>query len=343
MVDANMVRVLEALKLRVEPEEFVAQDAPDREPHRDPSGELAAVLGRVKAPTAEASTQLFRRKTLDLRGAMEDRLRGVDRNALYLLDTLSRKSETELRNTGVNFVTAAGQASVSLPGIHIDVRLKNSPRQHARTNVPSRRSENLFSTRRAQLICCLLTWPDLLRLSHRDIAQVSGISIGMVPETLALLRLAGFADRSGGTDRLRSTEALIDLWTAAYPTGLLKKLTIAEYAGDIPPRAKLDVLLPDAVVVGETALSDIRNPQTLTVFVDDWNIRTAIQREWRKSEKPNIAVRKKFWADARGAYPKTTHLAPPLLMYAELNATGDPRLIDSAEAIRRENPQLRAD
>lgn len=339
MSGQQFAHVLSDLRLSLEPDDIALDEMLDAgDASWRANGTSQIVDGRISTPTSEARVQLVRRAFLNAQAAALDRAHGVGTDAIYLLDELTVRSAHELRSMSINYVTADGRALVSLPGIHVDVRGRPRPGSPAKRNPTS--GANLFSTRRAQMILCLVTWPHLLYASQREIAHIAGVSVGMVPTTLATLRRADFLDDGTERKRLINAGSLIDGWVAAYPTGLREKLGIAQYEGTLPSREKIDTTFPDAVVGGEFALSTIRNPQSLLLYTERWNVRGAIEQQWRKSDQPNVMIRRKFWCDAsvHAESPSTT--APPLLVYADLLATGDPRLVEAAKELRHENPRL---
>jgi hypothetical protein len=337
----HLTQVLSDLRLSIEPLDIALQEQPRAgEASQRMLSTPVIVDGHIATPTTEGRAQLIRREFLNAQAAAEDRAHGVGPGALYLLDELTPRAELEIRRMSINYVTADGRALVSMPGIYIDVRKRLSPRSTAK---PTRTSGgNLFSTRRSQMILCLVTWPHLTRASHREIARIAGISVGMVPTTLATLRRAGFLDDGREGKRIVNADSLIEAWVAAYPTGLREKLNLAEYEGELPSRATIHTAFPDGVVGGEFAVSTIRNPEQLLLYTEHWDVRGAIKLQWRKSIQPNVAIRSKFWRDPGSLGGSHSACAPPLLVYADLLAAGDPRLVEAAQELRHENPRLHA-
>ena len=139
---------------------------------------------------------------------------------------VSARSADTFRRAGVQYLDTAGNAWVHFGDVLIDVR--GRPRPERTTGRP-RRSGNLFSTGRAQVIFALLTWPHLWDAPQRDLARAAGVSLGQAHNTLALLADAGYA--SAQRDAARTD--LLELWAAAFPTGLAQRLTLATYRGDI--------------------------------------------------------------------------------------------------------------
>jgi len=192
-----------------------------------------------------------------------------------------------LRRLGVQYLDTAGNAWVHFGDVLIDVRGRPRPQRTAR---PARVSGNLFSTSRAQVVFALLAWPRLWDAPQRDVARVAGVSLGQAHNTLALLTDAGY---QGPQARPGQTE-LLELWAAAFPTGLAERLTLATYRGDI---GKVEAAGHDqeTFLSGERAASDLLRPTTLTLYVRELDPRLPIVNRWRSDGEPNIVARRKFW------------------------------------------------
>jgi hypothetical protein len=237
------------------------------------------------------------------------------------------KSRDAFRRSGVQYLDAAGNAWIEFGDVFIDVRGRPRPDGAApRTRVAA----NLFSTGRAQVVFALLAWPHLWEASQRDISKAAGVSVGQVNDTLKLLRDAGY-----GPDGARPGHAhLLDLWAAAFPTGLAHRLTLATYRGEIG-RAKVDAD-GQVFISGEAAATDLLRPTSLTIYVADLDPRLPVVNRWRSDGEPNIVVRRKFW-NAPGVpdtAPADAEAAPWPLVYADLLASDDPRARSAAKEWR---------
>ena len=206
-------------------------------------------------------------------------------------------------------------------GVLLDVR--GRPRSDDLAMPAPKPAGNLFSTARAQVALALLAWPSLWEATWRDLAHASGVSLGQAHNALALLTEAGY---SRDPARAGKTE-LLDLWAAAFPTGLATKLTLARYRGQIGPVG--DVHSEDPVFVsGESAADDLLRPASLTLYVQELDPRLPVVNKWRSDGPANIVVRRKFWqvphesdGGLAGVRP-----APWPLVYADLVTSDDPQV-----------------
>jgi hypothetical protein len=240
-----------------------------------------------------------------------------------------RSAET-FHRAGVQYLDAAGNAWIEFGDVLIHVRGQGPTKS---VDQPARApSGNLFSTGRAQVILALLAWPQLWKAPQRDLARAAGVSLGQAHNTLTMLTESGY-----GPDRARPGKAeLLDLWSAAFPSGLAQKLRLATYRGDID--VVKTVHAGDRVFVsGEGAAHDLLRPATLTLYVEDPDPRLPVVNRWRSDGAPNIVVRRKFWqvSDVSEAALVGVHPAPWPLVYADLLASDDPRARGAAGEWRK--------
>lgn len=242
----------------------------------------------------------------------------ADLPVLVLTTYAAPRTIDMFRRVGVQYLDAAGNAWIAFGDVLVDVRGRPRP-DHA---IPKRAASNLFSSGRAQVVCALLAWPHLWFASRRDVARAAGVSTGQAHNALALLAEAGYDSVEVGP---RQT-SLLDLWAAAFPTGLAQSLTLASFHGGID---EIKVAKPGdiAFVSGEVAVNDVLRPATLTLYVDELDPRLPVVNRWRADGKPNIVVRRAFWhAPDENELADGLNIAPWPLVYADLLSGDDPRV-----------------
>jgi hypothetical protein len=158
---------------------------------------------------------------------------------------------------------------------------------------------------------------------------------------MALLDERGYLRRD--ERGLRRGDQLLDDWVASYPLGLARTLRINDFAGD--PHTAASVLGPGAEISGESAVPSLLKPETFTAYLGEFDSRIAIKSRWRTDRPPNIHIRRKFWTSPGGwleTSAEEARAAPPVLVYADLVATRDSRLVQAAEEYRRSDARLRS-
>ncbi|WP_446225817.1 type IV toxin-antitoxin system AbiEi family antitoxin [Nocardia sp. IBHARD005] len=232
----------------------------------------------------------------------------------------------------IDYIDYAGNVRLDFGPVLIDVRRRSGP-----TTVSSHRAAeaNLFSGRRMQVLFVLLTWPNSAQMPVRRIAEAAGTSVGITQSTLEIMKDSDYLiGRS-----LHRRDELIDLWAAAFRGALLPKIRNLSFRGNIDrwsaPAGHL--------VSGESSVEIIRHPQTLTIYAENFDLTEALHNRWQKSDDPNIEIRQKFWeapvwatpSDGRSIFVRSA--APPLLVYADLLASKEPRQSEVARSLRKDH------
>ncbi|GAB2724809.1 hypothetical protein GCM10027089_55770 [Nocardia thraciensis] len=183
------------------------------------------------------------------------------------------------------------------------------------------------------MLFALLAWPDSAGKPVRQIATAAGTSVGITQSTLEIMQETGFLI-SGSLQR---RDELLDLWAAAFRGSLLPKLEYGSFSGSIegssPPSGYL--------ISGESAVALIRSPRTLTLYIEHFDLAEAVRSGWQKSGAPEHRYRRKFWNEPDWAAPTDhqsvfgTSTAPPLMIYADLLASNEPRHAEVARMLRK--------
>jgi hypothetical protein len=261
---------------------------------------------------------------------------------LIISDRIARRTATAFRDTGIQFVDTLGNAFITFGTVLVEVQGRTEPisqdpegsHRAARPQQPT----NIFSPRRSQVILVLLTWPELSTARVREIADTAGVSVGQAHDAMTQLERAGFL--LPDSRRVERAGELLDYWTAAYPTGLGRRLEIARYHGDpskpiVRPRAEQPIYVSSESAEG----TDIARPTTITLYLDVLDPKLPIVNRWSSSpdRAPNVFVRHKFWVSPHAQEEESSTKArnvPWPLVYADLLTTGDARLGEVARAWR---------
>lgn len=302
----------------------------DRDSHFDLVAVLSHGSARIQVAlelTANPSFNALARIVRVLRGSHDTSAAPL---LMVIAPHIAERTGAAYRDRGVLYADAAGNAFIAFDGVRVDVR----GRKRVASSIPDDPAESpgyLYSPKRAQIVFAAITWPGIEHGPARELARRAGTSVGLVSSTLRMLEtersmLERVTMQDGG-------EALIDQWVRAYPSGLGARLGIREFAGDIE---SVD-LPPDGSLSGEWAVRDLVKPTTMTIYVDGFDTRTAIVNRWRSDGQSNIFIRRRFWDT-----DELSGLVPPLLVYADLVASGDPRQLEVAATYRKLNDGLHA-
>ncbi|MET3207014.1 type IV toxin-antitoxin system AbiEi family antitoxin [Arthrobacter sp. UYEF13] len=260
---------------------------------------------------------------------------------------IDEKQARGYRAQNLNFVDEAGNAFIAFGNVYVDVRgrrvsRRTPERKDAGAGV-SASGVNLFSARRSRLLFVLLTWPYVPRLTIREISTLSGVSVGLAQETLKLLQREEYLSVGPGPQLLRQRE-LFEQWVMTYPHQLAPRLSLEAFRSSEP--GLHGPLAPGMEVSGESALPELLNPSSLTVYVEEFTPRMAVVNKWRRDEHPNVFVRHKFWTDPSSLDIEAPTMAgnlptvPSTLVYADLLASGEPRQRDAALILKEHDERL---
>lgn len=179
-----------------------------------------------------------------------------------------------------------------------------------------------------------------LNRPYRETALMTGVALGNIGKIVEGLKEAGFILQM--TDRtcvLKNKKGLLDRWIAGYRETLKPNLHIGNFKlpPDINTATLQDRIGRDAknALGGEPAaeiMTGYLRPEIYTFYTE--LTKPELIQGARLIPDPNgkLQVFKKFW---KTDYPVTmgAYIAHPLLIYADLVITDDPRCIETAQII----------
>lgn len=233
---------------------------------------------------------------------------------------------------GLQFLDTAGNAYLRGPGLFVHIRGERPPRD---TTAP----RGAGTATALRVIFALLCKPVLLNAPYRDIVAAAHVALGTIGWVLFDLERRGHVVGGGrrkGNRRFVDANRLIDEWTINYPLKLRPKLILQRLrATNNAWWRTADLKKHGAVWGGEVAADQLtgnREPGAFTVYLPDNPGKFVIDNRLRADADGDIELLRKFWYFE----PETTNtpnLAPPLLVYADLMATPDPRNHDTAKQV----------
>ncbi|MDN6200748.1 MAG: hypothetical protein L0I99_00905 [Micrococcaceae bacterium] len=250
------------------------------------------------------------------------------RDVTVLAEYMNERSASAFRNLGIQYLDASGNAYFDFPGVHLDIRGRQPSESSFSPRTDAVAPINLLSPRRAQVVFALLCWPTLIQQPVRRIARAAGVSTGTAQATIKELENSGYVVGSA----LTHGDELLDMWLAAYSTGLGTKLSLAQLEGEISNFGTSpgdDELL----LGGESAVTRWIKPTTLVLYTPKFDPTVAIRHRWKAGRSPNIYIRRAFWENPTDLAPRQT---PLLLTYADLLASREPRQREVARLLEQD-------
>jgi hypothetical protein len=135
--------------------------------------------------------------------------------------------------------------------------------------------------------------------------------------------------------RLIQKENLLQRWVTAYPEQLRPKLTLGRFRGEYGwwQQKTLDPF--KAQWGGEVAaakLTQYLQPQIITIYATPQELdQLLIKNRLKRDQTGDVEILKRFWKPAE--IWKYEDLVHPILIYADLLATGNERNIETAKMI----------
>jgi hypothetical protein len=259
---------------------------------------------------------------------------------LLVADYIAPDLAEALHAQGRAFLDTAGNAYLQQPGVLLWVTGRKPVRKAAALQLG-----RAFQPTGLQVLFALLCHPEWVNLPYRELAARAGVAHGTVGWAMGDLMEQGFVTElkgKRGTRRLYQGERLLALWADAYARQLRPRTLLGRY--HVPtlegwqdwPLAK-----HAAQWGGEPAaalLPRYLKPGELTLYADKLPGLLAAKYTFVKEPAPGhaavVEVRRRFWHVPEDG---TEPCVPPVLVYADLLATGDARCIETAKRLYEEH------
>lgn len=261
---------------------------------------------------------------------LKERLREDMREWLLITRCVTVGQANELREMHLAFLDTAGNAF--LEGEELYVFIKGLKAEGRETT----RKADLFRPAELKVLFAFLCQRGLEAKTHEEIRQMTGVGLGTINRLIRALETAGYIIKlKGRARRLVRRKELLDQWAIAYPQRLRPKQMIGRFIGHPGTRwADVDPAAFDAQWGGEIAakyLTQYLKPQTATLYVTRQANDLIVKQKLRRDPRGDIEILKRFWNFPN--LKERDKIVPPLLVYADLMATGDERNIETARMI----------
>lgn len=275
-------------------------------------------------------------------GALVYQTKRLPGNGLLVADYINRKMAVRLKDRGVQFIDTAGNAYINCPPIYVNIRGNDPQTTLTTTNhiikyaIEDTATGRAFTLTGLKVVYALLCDHELVTAPLRQVAENADVALGTVGWVFNDLKAARLLIARGKNKKLIDYRKLLTRWAEAYPIKLRPKLNIGTFTHDDPywwKNIKLKEL--DAYWGGEVAAAKLTNylkPATATLYLrGDLNhlVKQARLRKAKEGDNIRVEVFRPFWPEADN-YTETVH---PLIVYADLLVTADPRNLETAEEI----------
>lgn len=249
------------------------------------------------------------------------------------------------RQFGVGCADADGNVYIRSGTSAVDIQGRPATASRPLTTAAVK-GTRLTSRSGLQILFVLLSMPEVRDVSFREIAAASDTSLGSVAAVFQELERRGYLNAGASGRSLHRTRELLDTWVDGYRLRLFARLRLGTFATDVTDwwRTSGEVVRAAGGQWGsETALwarGDNLRPARGVVYVDEVPSALVAGLRLRRDDQmmATAELRRRFWHVPVLSRDATV---PTPLVYADLLADGDPRLVEAAANLRRTDADLR--
>lgn len=274
----------------------------------------------------------------DVNRAIVGQIKLKNKNLQYLnlivTHYVAKEMADKLKDMEVQFIDTAGNAYLNQFPLYVFIK-GNKLKEKYITLRPKR----ILKPTGLRILYNLLINPELINKNYREIAKATEVALGTIGWFMRDLRELGFLIELGNQKRklVNDKKVLMD-WCLNYPEKLKPKIHLGNYEFINKDAKWTDFKINNALWGGEPAAAKLTNylrPEILTLYVtkEDMN-KVIIDNRLNKTAKGKIRVYDKFWI---GAQENNIDTVNPILIYADLLATGNDRNIETANMIYEQN------
>ena len=257
---------------------------------------------------------------------------------LLVAQRITAELADKCRELDLQFIDAAGNAYLRQHGLFVMVKGQRQVAEEI--EIADQQGKRAGTATNLRVFFALLCKPELANAPYREIKQVAGVALGAIGWIFYDLNARGYLTGDKGKRVLLERQRLAQEWITNYPIKLRHKLNSKKFRA---PTADwwqdLDVTQYGAQWGAEAAaakLTGYLRPQTFTLYFHKGNgqknlTRMVAENKLRADPQGDIEILDAFWDFTEDKLlPETV---PPLLVYADLLATLDPRNLEAAKII----------
>lgn len=278
----------------------------------------------------ESKSEIYPQNVIDIESQL--RSNSNNKHLMVIANYITPKAKQALKERSLNYIDGAGNIYLKLPNLLLQIEGNKNP------STATRHRNRAFTKSGGAVVFQFLMDPELVNAPQRTIAQYANVSLGTIPKVLEGLRNEGFLVQIDEKNRqLINYEKLLDKWEKTLNDKILPTQFIQNY---MPINASPQELLKKGTIGadtqwgGEAAASLLTKyliPEQFTLFTSN-KTELITKHKLVPFQEGRIKVYHKFWShsDCQNAH------VHPVLIYAQLIASGDSRNLETAEIIKNE-------
>ena len=240
-----------------------------------------------------------------------------------------------LKDLGICFIDTAGNAFINRSPLYIFIR--GNKATEIKQAQPAIRT---FKATGLKIIYALICHPGLEKRTYREIAAVSDVALGTVNWIMGELKELGYLSHNPYSgQQLVQKSILLQRWAMLYPDQLRPKQILGRYRTAPDWWQKTNLYPVEAQWAGEAAAArlgvDLEPQHTIVYVTTEGMSRLLTDHGLSADEDGNVEFVRRFWGNGPIWLKEDT--VPPLLIYADLLATGTRTSMEAAKRIYEEN------
>ena len=293
------------------------------------------IKGKTHHYAVEAKTRVDRLAAL---GHIKNQLERHDVRGLLFAPYITAAIAKQCRKLDLAFLDTAGNAYLNLPSLYIYI----TGEKPVGLATPALGKTGGGTPTALRVMFALLCQPELLNAPYREIVEAAGVALGAIGWVFFDLEGRGHVagKQKKHNRRLLAPQRLFEEWVTNYPIKLRPKLNPRRFRAENPDWWKTaDLHNLGAYWGGEVAaarLTKYLKPAACTIYCKAVRMRETLNKlvtdhRLRADPNGNIEVLDAFW----NLPDDTEHpdVVPPILVYADLVATLDPRNLETAKLV----------
>lgn len=277
-------------------------------------------------------------------GQIKNQLDSFQQPGLFVAPRITPEAADKCRELNVQFLDTNGNTFLKAPGLFVFVKGQR-PRTNEEIAIAVNETPRGGTATALRVIFALLSQPKLVNAPYREINQAAGVALGNVGAVFNDLNERGYTTggQKKGERRILERKRLIDEWVTHYPIKLRPKLNRQRFhAADPNWWRHADITQYGAQWGGEVAADTLTGqlrPNSVTIYMRPEGLRAnltkmVVEHKLRAASDGEIEVLESFWDLPLDAV--MSNIVPPVLVYADLLATLDPRNFEVGRMIYEE-------
>ncbi len=250
------------------------------------------------------------------------------KNLMIVAENIFPKIKEELKVLNIAYLETNGNMFIKEGGVYlyIDTNI-TAPMKNEKAN-------RAFTKTGLIVIFHFLIDKHLINKKQRDIANITGVALGNIPQVIKGLKETGYILALNKKEFVWENRIeLLNKWINKYASDLRPKIIKGNYSLHSNwETLKLDHTL--SVWGGEPAADLLTNhlrPEKYILYTKENQLDLMKKYRLRPNENGEVVAMKMFWNNANSQM-----IAPPILVYAELILEGGKRNIETAQKIYNE-------